>query len=85
MFAVAFENELRGVVVAFKVDDGRFLEYTDRPGFIPAPYLARAKWVQVKDINKITATELKELIARSYQLVAMKLSKKMRCELGLVD
>ncbi len=84
MFAVAFENDLRGVVVAFKVDDERFLEYTDRPGFVPAPYLARAKWVQVRDIEKINAAELKVLIARSYQLVAKKLSKKLQCELGIM-
>ena len=28
-----------------RVDDHRFLEYTDRPQFIPAPYLAWAHWV----------------------------------------
>ena len=71
MFAVAFENELRGVFVSFKVDDDRFLEYTDRPGFVPAPYLARAKWVQVTDLKKITDAELKALILRSFDLVAM--------------
>ncbi len=83
MFAVACANTSRGVYFGFKVDDERFLEYTDRPGFIPAPYLARAKWVQVTDMKKINASELKALITRSYQLVAARLTKKLRAELGL--
>ncbi|MEI6738023.1 MAG: MmcQ/YjbR family DNA-binding protein, partial [Pseudomonadota bacterium] len=85
MFAVAFESKVRGLFVAFKVDDERFLEYTDRPGFVPAPYLARAKWVQVTDMKKINAAELKAMIKRSYHLVALKLTKKRRLELGLAD
>ncbi len=85
MFAVAFVSKLRGTFVAFKVDDERFLEYTDRPGFVPAPYLARAKWVQITDIKSVDAAEIKALIARSYQLVARKLTKKQQREIGIVD
>jgi predicted DNA-binding protein (MmcQ/YjbR family) len=82
MFAVAFHSKSRGVFVAMKVDDDRFLEYTDRPGFVPAPYLARAKWVQVTDLSKVTDTELKNLIKRSYHLVALKLTKNSSANLG---
>lgn len=64
--------------VSFKVDDGRFLELTDREGIVPAPYLARAKWVQVRDLGKLSDKELKELLARSHDLVAAKLTKKVR-------
>ena len=70
--------------VAFKIDDDLFLSYSDRDGFIPAPYLARAKWVQIVDLKKIPDTELRALIMRSYELVAMKLTKKLRTELGIV-
>jgi predicted DNA-binding protein (MmcQ/YjbR family) len=83
MFAVAFQSQMRGVFVAFKVDDHLFLQYTDRAGFVPAPYLARAKWVQVQDLRQVSAAELKALIRRSYQLVALKLTRKTRRELGL--
>lgn len=69
--------------MSFKVDDHRFLELTDREGFIPAPYMARAKWVQVKDVKIVPDAELKTLVSRSHQLVAMKLTKKMRESLGL--
>jgi len=84
MFAVACKTKNGSIHLSFKVDDDRFLEFTDRPGFIPALYLARAKWVQVADLAKVTDTELKTLIKRSYQLVAAKLSKKQQREFGLI-
>ena len=60
-----------------------FLQYTDRAGFIPAPYMARNKWVQVRDLKKVSDAELKALLKRSYELVAMKLTKKLRAQLGI--
>lgn len=64
---------------SFKVDDDRFLPLTNLPGIIPAPYLARAKWVQVDPkACAITDTELASLVADSHRLVLMKLSKKQQ-------
>ena len=83
MFCVAFVDPQKHATVSFKVDDDLFLSTTDRAGFIPAPYMARAKWVQVINLKKISDAELKELITRSYALVAMKLTKKLRAELGM--
>jgi len=82
MFAVIFEGENK-CYVTLKVDDARFLEYTDRKGFAPAPYLARAKWVQLNDLSKISDAETKELLERSYELIAAKLTKKVRAQLGI--
>jgi predicted DNA-binding protein (MmcQ/YjbR family) len=64
--------------IGFKVDDHRFLEITDRDGIIPAPYMAKHKWVLVQDPKALGDTELKELVVRSHALVAAKLSKKVR-------
>jgi predicted DNA-binding protein (MmcQ/YjbR family) len=69
--------------VSFKVDDHRFLELTGLPGFSPAPYLARARWVQVSDPKALPLAELKALVSRSHALVAAKLTRKQRSELGL--
>jgi predicted DNA-binding protein (MmcQ/YjbR family) len=69
--------------ISFKVDDERFLELTERPGFIPAPYLARAHWVQLPVATAIDRTELGQLIRRSYELVRAKLPKKT--QLALAD
>jgi predicted DNA-binding protein (MmcQ/YjbR family) len=67
--------------VSFKVDDFRFLEMTDRPQFIPAPYMARARWVALIDKKAVSTTELKSLITRSHQLYFEKLSKRAQQKL----
>lgn len=85
MFAVAC-NDAEGMpTVSFKVDEERFLELTDRTGFIPAPYLARVKWVQIIDLKQVGDAELKALLTRSHELVAAGLTKKLRASLGLSE
>ena len=68
--------------ISFKVDDERFLELTDRPGIIPAPYMARAKWISLADPGAMTDAELAPLLRRSYELVRAKLTKAKQRELG---
>ena len=53
MFAVFGDRARQGGSVSFKCDPERFLELTDSPGIIPAPYLARAHWVQVEDAKAL--------------------------------
>lgn len=67
---------------SFKVEDDRFLELTDQPGIVPAPYLARAKWVQVDPAHtELNLTAVKPLLKRSYELVVRKLPKKTQAKL----
>jgi len=80
MYACMDENEA-AKAIAFKVDDDRFLELTDRPGIIPAPYLARMKWVLVEDLAKMPDAEARALIRRSHELVFAKLTKKLQKEI----
>lgn len=68
--------------MSFKVEDGRFLELSGRPGFVPAPYLARAHWVQVLAPDTLGAGEVRGLVRRSYELVRAKLSKKAQRDLA---
>lgn len=68
--------------LSFKVEDERFLELTGRPGFAPAPYLARAHWVCLEKPAKVPATELRALLRRSYELVRARLPAKTRRELA---
>lgn len=70
---------------SFKVDDGRFLELTGLPGIEPAPYLARAKWVQLRPGHALAGRELDTLVQRSHALVAAKLTKKLQRELGVAQ
>ena len=82
MFAV-MPSDKRDPSISFKVDDHRFLEFTDREGFEPAPYMARAKWVLVRNLAKVSDAELKALLIRSHLLVAAKLTAKARKALGV--
>lgn len=67
--------------MSFKVEDERFLELTDRPGIIPAPYLARAKWVRVEPLSSLSDSEAAALLRRSYELVFAKLTRKLQREI----
>jgi predicted DNA-binding protein (MmcQ/YjbR family) len=68
--------------LSFKVEETRFLEFTDRPGIIPAPYMARAHWISLTTPKALSASETKALIRRSYELVFAKLPKTKQRELG---
>jgi predicted DNA-binding protein (MmcQ/YjbR family) len=83
MFAVVYDAKKGSESVSFKVEDGRFLELTDLPGVVPAPYLARAKWVQVKPLSSLRDSDMKALISRSHALVAAKLTQTVRRSIGL--
>ena len=83
MFAVMPKGPKEPPSIAFKVDQDRFLELTDREGFTPAPYLARARWVKVRDMKKVSDGELKELIRRSHWLISARLPAKARKQLGI--
>ena len=83
MFCVFLLDNGKATTCAFKVDDDRFLELTGVPGVIPAPYLARAKWVQVKPGHALASADLDKLLRRSHALVAAKLTRKLQVELGV--
>ena len=64
--------------LCFKVSPEKFAELTERPGIIPAPYLARAKWVALETKDALTSDELLLLLRESYDMVVAKLPKKTR-------
>jgi predicted DNA-binding protein (MmcQ/YjbR family) len=68
--------------LGFKVESERFLELTDRPGIVPAPYLARAHWISLTVPDPLPAAEISALIRRSYELVFANLPKSKQRELG---
>jgi len=81
MFCVFSMDTEHPTRLSFKVDEHRFLEMTDRPQFIPAPYMARAHWVALVDEKGISLKELKGLVQGSYDWYFSKLSKKAQREL----
>jgi len=80
MFAIA-PLEPAPVCLTFKCSDESFAELTERPKIIPAPYLARAKWVALESPEAMTRGELSELLRTSHELVFAKLPKRVQEEL----
>jgi predicted DNA-binding protein (MmcQ/YjbR family) len=68
---------------SFKVSDEDFEEVSMTDGFLAAPYLARAKWVLVKNPMKLTRKDWERYIRQSYELVKKKLTRKVREQLGI--
>ena len=68
---------------SFKVNDDEFDELSNKDGFMPAPYMARAKWVTVTKNSALQKKEWEKFIRQSYELVKAKLTKKSRIELGI--
>jgi predicted DNA-binding protein (MmcQ/YjbR family) len=62
--------------VSLKVTDEEFGELTNRPGIIPAPYVARYKWIFIEDVTVFNQKQWEHYISQSYNLVKAKLSKK---------
>jgi predicted DNA-binding protein (MmcQ/YjbR family) len=77
MFAVT-RLEPAPVWLSLKVTPEKFDELTERPGIIPAPYLARAKWIALESPESLSAAELAPLLRTSYDLVVAKLPRKTR-------
>lgn len=83
MFCVVGLNQ-SPTSASFKVLDEEFEDLSTRKGFIPAPYVARYKWVLVEDINTLSTNEWKHYIIQSYNLIKDKLPAKIKKELKLV-
>ena len=67
---------------SFKVPPEQFDDLVKRPGFRPAPYLARAKWVKVEDITAVSRREWEQFARQSYELIVAKLPKRVQRELA---
>jgi predicted DNA-binding protein (MmcQ/YjbR family) len=66
------------VWLSFKASPDTFVELTERPNIIPAPYLARAKWVALESKEALPPEKLAPLLRESYDMVVAKLPKKSR-------
>jgi predicted DNA-binding protein (MmcQ/YjbR family) len=70
------------VWLSFKCTDEEFATLTDQAGIIPAPYMARAKWVALENAAALEPAEIKRLLRQSYDLVLAKLPQKTRAALA---
>jgi predicted DNA-binding protein (MmcQ/YjbR family) len=71
--------------LSFATDPERFHQLLEIEGIIPAPYLARAKWIAIQSLNAntLTRTELQELLREANALTYAKLAARVRTTLTL--
>jgi predicted DNA-binding protein (MmcQ/YjbR family) len=65
------------IKVCVKVTDEEFEELSSRPGIIPAPYVARYKWILVENVSVFSLDQWEFYIKQSYNLVKAKLPGKL--------
>jgi len=82
MFAVTDAAASR---VSLKVSDIAFEALIETGRARSAPYLARARWVQFEDLAALDADEVADWLRSAHALVAAKLTRKARRELGVED
>lgn len=67
----------------FKASDLAFEMLVESGAAAPAPYLGRAKWVQMVAPDSLSDSELMAYVAQAHALIAAKLTRKVRVALGL--
>src|SRR5271157_1464196 len=66
MFAVT-RLEPGPVWLSLKANPENYAELTERPGVIPAPYLARAKWIALESPDALPTADISQLLRESYE------------------
>ena len=69
--------------LGFKASDIAFEVLTETGRAKPSKYLARAKWVTIEDLGSEGAAEVADWLKTAHGLVAAKLTRKLRSEIGL--
>lgn len=69
--------------LSMKVSDIAFEALVEQGRARPAPYAARFKWVMFDDLSALDAAEVKAWLTSAHGLIAAKLTRKVRAELGL--
>lgn len=68
--------------VVFKVGDTTFAGLTSLQGIGQAPYFAKSQWVSVRP-GALPAKDLRAYVTEAHRIIAAKLTRKLRAELGL--
>jgi len=70
--------------ISFKCSDLTYSILCEQPGIIPAPYLARSKWVQIQNREAMNGHDIKAYIKAAHEIITGKLTKAKRKELNLI-
>ena len=85
VFAIGGWHDGDGLFVTFKCSEMSFALLKEQPGCRPAPYLASRgmDWIQRTSGETMDDAALKDYLAESHRLVAAKLPRRVKLEIGL--
>jgi len=83
MFAAAGSNGPSPSGPSFKTSDLTFEMLVEQGVARPAPYLARAKWVQLLSYDALPDADIKVYLAQAHAIVVAGLTRKARTALGI--
>lgn len=85
VFAIGGWSQSDQPAITFKVSDSNYHFLSGEPGYRPAPYFATRgmKWIQQHGVPVPPDADLHYYLTESHRLVAAKLTRKLRRELGL--
>jgi|HubBroStandDraft_5_1064220.scaffolds.fasta_scaffold225176_1 predicted DNA-binding protein (MmcQ/YjbR family) len=69
--------------LSFKASDMAFELLQEQKLARPAPYLQRAKWLQLLAPDALGDADLKAYLTQAHAIVSAKLTRRLRAELGL--
>lgn len=69
--------------ISFKCSEMSYTILRERHGIVPAPYLARAKWVQLESPEAMSDADIQLYIRQAHTIIAGKLTRAKRAEIGL--
>src|SRR4051794_23969438 len=71
-----------GNFLSLKATTEQFGDLTECTGVVPAPYMARNKWIALEQEDALPRSDTRRLLRQSYDLIRAKLPKKVQAELG---
>lgn len=83
MFAVSGAEGSAEPSYGFKASDMAFELLVEQGLAVPAPYLARAKWVRLARPDALPDADLVAYLSQAHELVAARLTRAQRREIGL--
>ncbi len=74
-----------GYAYTFKVSEMSYELLIEQGLARPAPYLARAKWVQLTPSTALSDKDLRAYVRQAHSLISGRLTRAVRKSLGLAD
>src|ERR1700735_4011511 len=83
MFAVLNLDDEQKAVLSFAAGPERYAELLETEGVFPAPYLARAHWVSLRNWGVLRTNDLEAHLEFAHSLIYAKLPRKTRNALAM--